>query len=139
MDKKEILFKEIDIIQSIINRMWTNSFTIKGWTVMLVVWVIALDKINQDNYLGLLAMALVAILILWWLDSYFLQQERLYRKLYKWVIENRETSDQYLFDMNPERLFRKEDCIVLVFFSKTIRPMYSLLSIFVVIYCYFTL
>lgn len=139
MDKKEILFKEIDIIQSIINRMWTNSFTIKGWAVMLVVWVIALDKFNQDNYLGLLAMALVAILILWWLDSYFLQQERLYRKLYKWVIENRETSDQYLFDMNPERLFRKEDCIVFVFFSKTIRPMYFLLSIFVVIYCYFTL
>jgi len=139
MDKKEILFKEIDIIQSIINRMWTNSFTIKGWAVMLVVWVIALDKFNQDNYLGLLAMALVAILILWWLDSYFLQQERLYRKLYKWVIDNRETSDQYLFDMNPERLFRKEDCIVFVFFSKTIRPMYFLLSIFVVIYCYFTL
>ena len=119
--------------------MWTNSFTIKGWAVMLVVWVIALDKFNQDNYLGLLAMALVAILILWWLDSYFLQQERLYRKLYKWVIDNRETSDQYLFDMNPERLFRKEDCIVFVFFSKTIRPMYFLLSIFVVIYCYFTL
>lgn len=139
MDKKEILFKEIDIIQSIINRMWTNSFTIKGWAVMLVVWVIALDKFNQDNYLGLLAMALVAILILWWLDSYFLQQERLYRKLYKWVIENREISDQYLFDMNPGRLFGKEDCIVCVFFSKTIRPMYSLLSTFVVIYCYFTL
>ena len=139
MDKKEILFKEIDIIQSIINRMWTNSFTIKGWTVMLVVWVIALDKFNQDNYLGLLVMALVAILILWWLDSYFLQQERLYRKLYKWVIENRATSDQYLFDMNPERLFRKEDCIVCVFFSKSVRPMYALLSIFVVIYCYFTL
>lgn len=72
MDKKEILLKEIDIIQSIINRMWSNSFTIKGWAVMLVVWVIALDKFNQDNYLGLLAMALVAILILWWLDSYFL-------------------------------------------------------------------
>lgn len=40
MDKKDLLFKEVDIIQGIINRMWTNSFTIKGWTVMLVVWVI---------------------------------------------------------------------------------------------------
>ena len=139
MDKKDLLFKEVDIIQGIINRMWTNSFTIKGWTVMLVVWVITLNKFNQANYLALLAMALVAILIFWWLDSYFLQQERLYRKLYKWVIENRVISDQYLFDMNPERLFRKEDCIVRVFFSKTVRPMYSLLSIFVVIYCYFTL
>ncbi len=139
MDKKDILLKEIDVIQLIITRMWANSFLIKWWTVMLVVWIIALDKFNSDNWIWLLTVAIIAIIIFWWLDSFFLQQERLYRKLYKWVVENREKSDEYIFDMSTKRLFRQEDCRLYSFFSKTIRPMYSLLIILVTVYCYFTL
>jgi hypothetical protein len=138
MDKKDIMLKEIDIIQSIITRMWTNSFLIKWWTLTLVVWIIALDKFNDSNWIWLLAVIMATIITFWRLDSYFLQQERLYRKLYKWVIENRSKSDEHIFDMDTKRLFRQEDCRLHSFFSKTIRPIYTLLIIITIAYSYFT-
>ena len=138
-DKKDLFLKEIDVVQLIITRMWANSFLIKWWTVMLVVGVLALDKFNTDNWIALLVPILFAIVLFWWLDSYFLQQERLYRKLYKWIVDNRETSDEFILDMNPRRLFSESDCRRCSFFSKTIRPLYSMLIILVVIYCYFIL
>jgi len=36
-DRKELLMKEVDTIQSVINRISSNSFLIKGWTITLVV------------------------------------------------------------------------------------------------------
>ena len=71
MDKKDIMLKEIDIIQSIITRMWTNSFLIKWWTLTLVVWIIALDKFNDSNWIWLLAVIMATIITFWRLDSYF--------------------------------------------------------------------
>ena len=136
MEKKEILFKEIDIIQSIITRMCSNSFLIKWWTITLIVWIIALDKINEKNRIMLLWLSFLTIFFFWRLDAYYLQQERLYRKLYKRIIENREPSNEYILDMNPERLFKKEDCLFCVMFSKTERPLYVLLIISLLIFWY---
>ena len=46
--KQEILYKEIDLIQSCINRMAQNSFVVKGWLIALVAVVLALlpEKFN---------------------------------------------------------------------------------------------
>ena len=41
---KEILHKEIDLIQGVINRMANNSFLLKGWLVTLITVVLALTK-----------------------------------------------------------------------------------------------
>ena len=134
MNKKDVLLKEIDIVQWIINRMWTNSFVIKGWAISIVLWVLSLNDFSKSDWLFLIIIMIIAILLFAYLDSYFLQQERLYRKLYKWIVDNREKSDEFLFDTNTDRLFRKEDCILRVFFSKTIRPIYFLLIISTIIY-----
>lgn len=42
MDINEVLYKEIDLVQSCINRMAQNSFLIKGWLITLLTVVIAL-------------------------------------------------------------------------------------------------
>ena len=39
----EVIHKEIDLIQSIINRMAQNSFMLKGWAITIFVAVIALN------------------------------------------------------------------------------------------------
>jgi len=44
MDKKEILHKEIDLVQNVINRMANNSFLLKGWLITLIVGVLALTS-----------------------------------------------------------------------------------------------
>lgn len=47
---QEIMFNEIDLTRSIINRMASNSFAIKSWTVTLVAAALILkggDKIQE--------------------------------------------------------------------------------------------
>ena len=39
---KDLLLKEIDLLQGCITRMAQNSFIIKGWTLTIVVAVVAL-------------------------------------------------------------------------------------------------
>ena len=41
-DKKEIMYKEIDLIQNCITRMAQNSLMVKGWLISLVAVVFAL-------------------------------------------------------------------------------------------------
>lgn len=38
----------------------------------------------------------------WRMDTYYLQLERMYRRKYKWVLDNRLKTFDYAFDLNPE-------------------------------------
>ena len=81
---KEFMLKEVDIIQEIIKRMAHNSFLIKGWTITLVVATLLLKGNKAQAFI-----TFIPLIGLWYLDAYFLRQERLYRKLYSWVVANR--------------------------------------------------
>ncbi|HFI0402120.1 TPA: hypothetical protein ACGOWV_000319 [Streptococcus suis] len=88
----DIKSKHIDLVQSIVTRMAQNSFFIKGWMISIVVGLfIFLQENNlKNNYFIYLA----PIIGLWLLDSYYLWQERLYRKLYSQLIcDLNESSD----------------------------------------------
>jgi len=129
---KEFMLKEIEIIQDIIKRMASNSFAIKRWTIALVIITLLL---KGSKYQVLLAF--IPILVFWFLDAYFLWQERLYRRLYNWVIKNRMNTDEYLFDMNAYRFKDEEQSILGVMFSITLLLFYG--SLFILILIYFTL
>jgi len=80
-NKKDILHKEIDLIHDCIKRMANNSFLIKGWTITLIAVVLALAKDNIDFfYISLIL--LIPTVGFWYLDSFFLRTERMYRKMY---------------------------------------------------------
>lgn len=72
--------KHLDMIQGIINRMASNSFALKGWAVTLVAGIFALASKDADKMYFLVAY--VPIVVFWFLDSYYLLQERLFRSLY---------------------------------------------------------
>lgn len=76
----EITALHLELIQSIITRMATNSFLLKGWSVSLCVAFFALS--STDARPGFAILAYVPILMFWGLDAYYLCQERLHRKLY---------------------------------------------------------
>ena len=63
-----------------ITRMSTNSFQIKGWTVTLVSALLAIFA-STKNECFILA-AVFPALVLRFLDSYYLMQERRFRGLY---------------------------------------------------------
>ncbi len=125
---KETLHKEIDLIQNVINRMASNSFLLKGWLITLIAVILALTKdslLSTDlTYLSLILC--LPIIIFWYLDAFFLHKEKCYRKLYDWVVENRMTSDEFLYSLNYKRFKSKVKNVGGVMFSWTLLPFYGL-------------
>lgn len=76
----EIKIRYLELIQTIIGRMANNSFMLKGWAVTLIAGILVLASKDSDKCFFLIAY--IPVVMFWLLDSYFLQQERLYRKLY---------------------------------------------------------
>jgi len=127
---KEYMLKEIDIIQDIIKRMAFNSFMIKGWAITLVVVTLLLKGTEKHQ----VWIAFIPLVVFWFLDAYFLRQERMYRKLYKWVINNRLKTEEYLFDMNARRFEKEVQSIPRIMFSITLGWFYGPMAILVIIY-----
>ena len=126
---KEYMLKEVDIIQEIIKRMAFNSFMIKGWAITLVVVALLLKGTEYQVWI-----AFIPLLVFWFLDAYFLWQERMYRKLYDWVINNRLRTDEYLFDMNAYRFKDEVQSRFRIMFSITLGWFYGSIAILIVIY-----
>jgi hypothetical protein len=133
-DLREYMFKEIDIIQDIIKRMAFNSFLIKGWAVTLVVVALLLKGIESQVWI-----AFIPLLVFWFLDAYFLWQERMYRKLYEWVINNRLKTSDYLLDMNAYRFKSEVQSRLRIMFSITLGWFYGSIAILILIYSVFLL
>jgi len=127
---KEYTLKEIEIIQDIIKQMAFNSFMIKGWATTLVVVTLLLKGAEKYQ----VWIAFIPLIVFWFLDAYFLWQERMYRKLYEWVINNRLKTEEYLFDMNAYRFKDKVQSRVRIMFSITLGWFYGSIAVLVIIY-----
>lgn len=134
-DLRDYLFKEVEIVQNVTGRMANNSFLIKGWAITLIVASLIVSGAMYHHYVALLPW-----FVFWCLDAYFLRMERLYRKLYDWLIINRQKSEDFLFDMNKaslEKRFGKEVPRMLqVMFSKTLVTFYGALLVIIIISVY---
>jgi hypothetical protein len=126
------MLKEIDIVQDIIKRMAFNSFMIKGWAITLVVVTLLLKGADYQVWI-----AFIPLLVFWFLDAYFLWQERMYRKLYDWVINNRLKTDEYLLDMNAYRFKDEVQSRFRIMFSITLGWFYCSIAILIVVYSVF--
>ena len=76
----ESKMKHLEFIQATITRMNQNSFQIKGWMITIVSALLALYA-NSENVVYVLV-AIVPAIIFWFLDAYYLQQERKFRGVY---------------------------------------------------------
>ncbi len=123
----EVQFREINLIQDIIKRMANNSFLIKGWAVTLVVITMLLRGTNYQ-----ILVAFIPVIAFWVLDAYYLRQERMYRKLYTWVITNRLNTSQYIFDLNARRFESDVDSIQATMVSKTLLCFYGTILLILV-------
>jgi hypothetical protein len=126
---KEYMLKEIDVVQEIIKRMAFNSFMMKGWAITLVVVTLLLKGTKYQ-----VLIAFIPLLVFWFLDAYFLWQERMYRKLYDWVISNRLKTDENLFDMNAYRFKDTVQSRFRIMFSITLGWFYGSIAVLIAIY-----
>lgn len=113
--------KHLEFVQNVITRMNTNSFQLKGWMITIVSAMLALYA-SSNNKVLYIFVAIVPVIIFWCLDAFYLKQERLYRKLYKDVVED---NNIQRFDMNASKY---EVCYCKVFWSKTIAGLYCTIA-----------
>ena len=129
MEEQKI--KHLEMIQGIITRMNQNSFMLKGWMITIVSALLAIyaDKGN----IGYLIVSIFPILVFWFLDAYYLQQERKFRGIYSDIVEGK---DLPLFKMSIGEYNKKKDCKYSycdVFWSKTIAGLYCTILVFIVL------
>ena len=77
--------KHLEFIQGVINRLSSNTFLFKEWSITIIVAVFT-AMVTTQNY-DLVWLNLGAILIFWFIDAYYLMLEQAYRKLYDKVAE----------------------------------------------------
>jgi hypothetical protein len=106
----------LGFIQGVINRMGSNSFLIKGWAIALVAATFTLSPQYPNSCVAFIAFFL--LIFFWWLDGFFLHQEKLYRKLYEKVAVNTEPSTEFSMDTNKYK--REVDCLRKVLVSKSL-------------------
>ncbi len=78
--------KHLEFIQKVIDRMGSNSFQMKSW--MLVVATALLGSYANTLNKNFVLLAIFPTIIFWFLDAYYLQQERKFRGVYDDVIGN---------------------------------------------------
>jgi len=127
--------KHLEFIQNIITRLNTNSFQIKGMAITIVAALLAVYvSIDNPNFL---IIPILPTTIFWFLDTYYLQQERKFRGLYNDVAGvTHNPHDIKLFEMRPDLYKGGRFSFCRVFFSNTIYPIY-LFVIIILIAIYF--
>lgn len=127
MEQEKI--KHLEFIQNIINRMNSNSFQIKGWMITIVSALLALYAGNGNE--AFVFVAIVPTLLFWYLDAYYLQQERKFRELYNDVMSD--NSPVPLFAMPIQNYTSCKCCIWSTLFSKTIGWLYGTIVVLLII------
>jgi len=117
MNKK---IAHLGFVQTIISRMATNSFLLKGWSVTLVAAIFALSSKDSDKRYVIIAY--LPIIVFWIYDAFFFQKEKLYRKLYKKISVGEVNSDEFTLDLSDSDI--NADNIISLMFSKAILFFY---------------
>lgn len=120
MDRK---LKHLDFIQGVINRLSTNSFLLKGWSVVLVSALFALSA-NSSN-VRFVMLAYIPAVMFWGLDGYFLALERTYRNHYERV--RQKPPDEIDFSMDTSDIQGGFKEWVSATVSKTLIPFHGAL------------
>ena len=99
MSDEEMVLEHLKMIQGSVLRMASNSFRLRGWSVVLVAgWLVSLARVDVNVMITLhetasfrTYMLLIPFVLIFALDGYYLWQERLFRRLYDEVRQEKST------------------------------------------------
>lgn len=123
--------KHLEFLQLAINRVASNSFILKGWNITLIVGLFALS-LNKSSS-SFLYLALLPAIAFWWLDAYYLRQERLFRELYDSIRQTkRKEIDPY--SLNTNKISEKVEGWFCTLFSPTVILLHGSVILFIIIF-----
>ena len=130
MDNGEKVIKHLEMTQAIINRLGTNSFQLKGWSMTLIVAATVLIARYGLQSPCIILTFILPILGFWILDGYFLWQERLFRKVYDEIRQQEDTD----FKMDVMKHRNKPKCSWWsAVFSVTLVIFYAVEFVFILV------
>jgi hypothetical protein len=115
--------QHLEFIQNVITRMNTNSFQIKGMAVTIVSALIAIYASTSNVIFVFLGIA--PTVLFWFLDSYYLQQERKFRGIYNNVAGLKNDVEIKPYEMPIQKFQDGQYSFYKVFYSKTIAWLYG--------------
>ena len=127
MSKKQ---GHLEMIQGVVNRLSTNSFLLKGWTVLLISALFALAAKDENPLF--IYLAYFPCLAFWGLDAYFLWEERRFRALYDYVRKVLD-DDDVDYSMNVTQADVSRLTLPDAFFSKTLLPFHGVILVTITI------
>lgn len=131
MDNK---IKHLEFIQATVTRMNQNSFQIKGWMITIVSALLALYASSSKKIY--IIIAIVPTVVFWFLDTYYLQQERKFRAIYNDVAglsAHSSRLDIRDFEMPIQNYKHGKYFYFNVLFSRTIFPLYGVVIVGLII------
>ena len=124
--------KHLEFVQSIITRMNTNSFQIKAISITIISALAAIYASSMNIYF--LYVCIAPIVLFWFLDTYYLQQERKFRGIYNDIANIENQNKVRPFEMPIQNYQKGKYYFFNVFISKTIISYYlSILLIIILI------
>lgn len=123
--------KHLEFIQDVITRMGRNSFALKGWAVTIIAALFALSFKDPNSLI--IWIGIIPIVSFWYLDAFYLQQERLYRSLYDKVRQLKEDEIDFSMKASFEEFDRKENSFFSCVRSKTELSFYGILSLILIV------
>ena len=129
MNGVEKVVKHLEMTQTVVNRLASNSFLVKSWSLTIIVAALVLiAKLSMQNSPFILVFIFPSIGF-WILDGYFLWQERLFREVYNEIRLQSDTD----FEMNPMKHKNKPKCRWRdAIFSRTLVIFYMVEIVFIV-------
>lgn len=98
MDMKPNEVKHLEMIQNIVDRMNRNSFQVKALTTVILAGVFTV--FSRIKYVEILYVTIIPVILLWVLDSFYLQTERKFIELYSDIVKGTRYKSKNVFDMN---------------------------------------
>lgn len=105
----DIKLHNLAMMQGIINRLALTSVALKVGVLILAAIIVAGCWINADN--SHFHVISIMIVVVWWLDGFYLQQERNFRALHKSQLE----AWEQVSELKPPAATSLKACL----FSKT--------------------
>ena len=122
--------KHLEFVQSNIARMNQCSVQMKGWAITLVTALLAVYAATiNENGMGknwIIFIAIAPAVLFWFLDSYYLSQERKFRELYNDIVIKPDTA---LYLMPLDNYKGRKFNIFLIMLSITELPLYLLMVV----------
>ena len=121
MDQEKI--KHLEFIQNIITRMNTNSFQIKTFGITIISALLVIYASNKNEMF--IIISIIATSLFWFLDTYYLQQERKFRGVYNNISGLKKDIDIKNFEMPIHKFTGGDYNYFKVLISKTIFFFYG--------------